>query len=72
MKRAWASLPLGSKLINVYYGCYLALALAHWRGLISVELLTVGAVPVLLRWLVVVVRWIATGSPAASSTKSSR
>lgn len=72
MKRARAGQSLGSKLINAYYGAYLALALAHWRGLISAELLTVAAVPVLVRWLTLVVRWISTGSPVSRATKSTR
>ena len=72
LKRALGGQPLVSKLSNAYYGAYLVLALAHWRGLISAGVLTAAAVPVLVRWLVLVVRWIATGSPASRATKSTR
>ena len=69
LKRAWASQSLGRKVVNAYHGAYLLLAVAHWIGLLSAGLLTVAAVPVLGRWLVLVVRWISTGSPVARSTK---
>lgn len=70
LKRAWAGQSVGSKLINAYCGVYLVLAVAHWRGLLSAGLLTGAAVPILLRWVLLVVRWIATGSPVGGSTNS--
>ena len=72
LKRAWASQSVGSKLTNAYCGVYVVLAVAHWRGLLSAGLLTVAAMPVLLRWVLLVWRWIATGSPAGGSTNSTR
>jgi hypothetical protein len=46
-----------------YSGVYLVLVLAHLLGFVSSSVLTIFALPILVAWVMSVVRWIVTGSP---------
>lgn len=47
----------------IYSGVYLVLWLAHLLGFVSSGVLTIFALPILVAWVMSVVRWIVTGSP---------
>lgn len=47
----------------IYTGAYLVLLLGHLLGLVPGGVLSIFGLPILVAWVMGVVRWVLTGSP---------